>query len=89
MFPAWQACLQLLCWTAVLASRVPIVLRHSSLASCALPLPPASRFLASLPRSPLQTLANMEALERMFGLAEEEGMSPAQAQKVKAAAGKR
>ncbi|KAI7837057.1 hypothetical protein COHA_009133 [Chlorella ohadii] len=36
-----------------------------------------------------QTLANMEALERMFGLAEEEGMSPAQAQKVKAAAGKR
>lgn len=31
----------------------------------------------------------MEALERMFGLAEEEGLTPAQAQKVKAAAGKR
>lgn len=37
-----------------------------------------------------QTLANMDALERMFGLSEEEGMTPAQAQKVKqAAAGKR
>jgi glutamyl-tRNA reductase len=36
-----------------------------------------------------QTLANMEALERMFGLSEDEGLTPAQAQKVKAAAGKR
>lgn len=36
-----------------------------------------------------QTLANMEALERMFGLGEEEGLTPAQAQKVAAAASKR
>lgn len=44
---------------------------------------------ASPRHAPPQTLANMEALERMFGLSEEEGMTPAQAQKVKAAAGKR
>lgn len=37
---------------------------------------------------PAETLANMEALERMFGLSNEDGLAPAQQQKVAAAAGK-
>ena len=41
------------------------------------------------PSAVTETLANMEALERMFGLADEQDLSPAQAQKVAAAANKR
>ena len=41
------------------------------------------------PSAVTETLANMEALERMFGLADEQDLSPAQAQKVAAAAIKR
>ena len=41
------------------------------------------------PSAVTETLANMEALERMFGLADEQDLSPAQAQKVAAAANRR
>ncbi|KAL4437455.1 hypothetical protein ABPG75_004594 [Micractinium tetrahymenae] len=40
------------------------------------------------PSAVSETLANMEALERMFGLSDEDGLAPAQQQKVAAAAGK-